>query len=63
MSHPLDDEDLTFVVHHEADSPHVTVTITHDPTGTTTTASGTDEQTVRQAALDDLLGQLETISG
>lgn len=60
---PLEDEDLTFLIEHEADSPNVKITVTHDPTGTTATASGTDEQDVRQAALDDLLGQLENISG
>lgn len=60
---PLEDEDLTIVIEHEADSPHVTITVTHDPTGVTATGSGTDEQTVRQSVLDDLLFQLETISG
>lgn len=63
MIHPLDDEDLQVLITEVADSPKVTVTVTHTPTGTTATASGTDEQVVRQKALDDLLGQLEAISG
>lgn len=63
MPHPLDDEDLRTVVTEVADSTEVWVTIVHIPTSTTVTLSGTDEQAVRKQALDDLLEQLETISG
>jgi len=61
--HPLADEDLTYTIAHDADSPHVVVTIVHDPTGTSATASGTDEQATRALALDMLLAELENISG
>lgn len=62
-THPLRDEDLTYVIEHEADSDAVTVKVTHDPTGTTATASGNGEEATRQLALDALLAQLENISG
>lgn len=63
MTHPLEDEDLHVEINHVADSPSVTVAVTHIPTGFSASGVGTDEDIVRRQAMDDLLEMLETISG
>lgn len=63
VDHPLEDEDLHFDIDHAPDSPDVSVSITHIPTGLSASAKGTDELVAREEAMDALLEQLENVSG